>query len=58
MTELSAGFQEILNVPNSQSVWSRFNKGTHDEEDREEFEIQTVRQIYAALDKIARALQE
>lgn len=58
MTELSAGFQEILNVPNSQLIWSYFNKGTHDEEDREDFEIQAVRQTYAALDRIARALQE
>ncbi|HHA2903946.1 TPA: hypothetical protein ACOD92_000187 [Stenotrophomonas maltophilia] len=58
MTELSAGFQEILNVPNSQLIWSYFNKGTHDEEDREDFEIQAARQTYAALDRIARALQE
>jgi len=58
MASLHAGFQEILNVPNSQLIWSYFNKGTHDEEDREDFEIQAIQQTYAALNKIATALRE
>lgn len=53
-----SGLQEILIVPNSVLIWSYFNKGTHDEPDREDFELPAVKQTLAALQKISGVLAE
>ncbi len=47
------GVEEILKVPESHLAWQYLNKGTHDEEDREDFEFQVVRQVFRALEKIS-----
>lgn len=47
------GLEAILNVPENHLSWQYLNKGTHEEEDREDFEIQIVRSIVEALTKIS-----
>ena len=47
------GVEEILKIPESHLAWQYLNKGTHDEEDREDFEFQVVRQVFRALEKIS-----
>jgi len=46
------GLQEMLSIPERHMAWQYLNKGTHDEEDREDFEIGVVRKIVGALTKI------
>jgi recombinational DNA repair ATPase RecF len=50
------GLQEILEIPERHLAWQYFNKGTHDEPDREDFEVQIVRKIVEALTKISATL--
>lgn len=47
------GLKEILEIPENHLAWQYLNKGTHDEEDREDFEMQVVRQVVSALEKIS-----
>ncbi len=47
------GLEAILKVPERHLFWQYLNKGTHDEEDREDFEIQIVRSIIEALTGIS-----
>ena len=55
---ISTGFEEVLAVPNNQLIWSYFNKGTHDEVDREDFELPAVRHTLMALKKISVGLPD
>lgn len=55
-TRRHEGLQEILNIPEHHLAWQYFNKGTHDEPDREDFEVQIVRNIVTALGKISDTL--
>jgi predicted ATP-binding protein involved in virulence len=49
---------QILAIPENHITWQYFNKGTHDEEDRDDFEIQLVRNIVEALEKISATLAD
>lgn len=51
------GLAEILDIPESHLAWQYFNKGTHEEPDREDFEIQVVRNSLSALEKISATFQ-
>lgn len=52
-TSRHEGLKELLLIPEGHMAWLYLNKGTHDEEDREDFELGVVRQIVAALSKIS-----
>jgi hypothetical protein len=52
-TSRHEGLTELLLIPEGHMAWLYLNKGTHDEEDREDFELGVVRQIVAALSKIS-----
>lgn len=47
------GLEEILQIPEHTLAWQYLNKGTHDEEDREDFEARVVRKVLSALEKIS-----
>jgi hypothetical protein len=51
------GLAEILDIPENHLAWQYFNKGTHEELDREDFEIQVVRDSLSALEKISATFQ-
>jgi hypothetical protein len=48
-----AGLQEILRVPEASLIWRHLNGGTHDNEDREDFERPLVEQVVNALGRIS-----
>jgi len=47
------GLSAILDIPERSLIWKHLNKGTHDEEDRDDFEAGLVRSLVAALGKIS-----
>jgi hypothetical protein len=47
------GLEEIVQIPENTLAWQHLNKGTHDEEDREDFEARIVRKVLSALEKIS-----
>lgn len=49
----SQAFQDIVAIPERTLAWSHLNKGTHDEEDREDFEAQLVERIVDAVDRLS-----
>jgi DNA sulfur modification protein DndD len=55
-TQLIAGLNAILGLNQNGREWEYLNKGTHEEEDRQEFDRGTVRKVVEALENLDRAI--
>lgn len=53
-----SSLQTLLGVDGDSREWRYLNKGTHEENDREEFERVTVREIIDALSQLDRVLTD
>lgn len=51
------GLAEVLNIPESYLARQCFSKGTHEELDCEDFEIQVVRNSLSALERFGTGFQ-
>jgi hypothetical protein len=53
-----AGLNAILGINQNGLEWKYLNKGTHEEEDRGEFDRSTVRTVVSALEGLDAAITE